>query len=744
MRLTEEQQLVVRHPLGRHATVSGTPGCGKTATLIARIVHMVRELHVAPDLILVVMFNRDARLAFKERLGGILKPHEMPEIHTFHSFCYAVAGWTQRELGFANRCLWEDSEIVYHVHTVVRTLVKDGDITAAEGDLVNAENVADTIALWKSKSLSPKNAGHRLMPDVYPAIYEWFEEVKKGATAVTFDDFAPRTVWMLNNLKTDTIRLRWCRYKHILIDEYQDVNYSQQLLIETLADIGDADVMAIGDDSQCIYEFRGARPYYLRRGFKARMSSKPLSEYRLSHSFRAGPVICQAAQNVISHNTDRVPSQLVAHNADRFGEVTVITENSTATLCRRVVDMVQRGREYPSEIMVLGRTYGQLGSTEAWLLGHQVPYVIEGREPFFERPENAVLLTYLRLATQLSEPLTEETSKQVLRVLNTPNRKLPRHQVEIALRTAQFGERPLHNVVSSLLDGDMYPSQKDQLIGLMALLNALSVRASESRRAYMVLEWLIEALGYEQHFTDFFGNGVAADERIQSVHALIDYARDTGLDVSQFLAHITDLDTTRGEAPDQVIKLTTVFKVKGLEANVVIIPDCIEGFMPVLRENGDLTYDKQGLVPDIEAGDVLEAERRLFYVAISRARRLVLIGSNDGRDPNHVPSRFLDELQLEPTVAIMTQLQRVEAGVDGAAQDLLHAVREHGGHKSILRTLLSRYLKQQVALAGKVATTGDTCSEVAFGYRNAHKGPVVHSQNEPPAPLGQGWINVKI
>ena len=141
-------------------------------------------------------------------------------------------------------------------------------------------------------------------------VYALFEEKRRQAKALTFDDFVPVAVRLLEH--SDTIAATWCnRYEHLIVDEYQDVNYGQQRLIEVLA--GDkAELMVVGDDDQTIYEWRGARSTYIIRDFQSQFANKPHSTYRLSHTFRFGPLAAQVAQNCISHNSNRVEKEVVS------------------------------------------------------------------------------------------------------------------------------------------------------------------------------------------------------------------------------------------------------------------------------------------------------------------------------------------------------------------------------------------------------------------------------------------------
>lgn len=752
--LTSEQLAVVQHPLGRHARVLAVAGSGKTTTLAHRIRYLITEQHVPPQQILVLMFNRLARQQFQTRLTEVgLSPQRQPPVHTFHSLAYGCIGqMTQRgTIPHATQSWFDDERIFYNVNVAITRLERANTIPTG---VVDPEAALAAISLWKGSLIPPERAGYRDDPFV-PQVYAEYEQLRLQQTALTFDDFVPLMVGLLE--QDAVLAQQWRgRVRHLIIDEYQDINYGQQRLLELLA--GEtADVMVVGDDDQTIYEWRGARPNYILREFQTVFANKPHTNYSLTRSFRFGPMLAQAAYNTISHNTTRVEKPLVAHRAAQPAELHLIADtpelDSAAALTQQLIRLVKDQHVLPTQMRVLARTYSQLARLEAAFLERHVPYRIEGRQPFFERKENRTLLDYLRLAFALDSVVDQSVEDWFLAIANTPSRKLSRQDLSRALRAGRYHQDTLRQVLTQLVDdprSTLYRSQQERIIELLDLLDSLRRRMLREANltAGNLLRELVDALHYLEHFTQYYGDGWESYDRQRAVRNFVDYAQGTGLSSTDFLKHVASLDTTCGAPEDEQLVLTTIFREKGCEYDYIFIPDCIEGYLPCLRESGSLIFDTAGRVAEPEPSQAVENERRLFYVALTRARKAVYIGTaaRPKGTSDSLPSRFLDELLLTPTLEVMGTLQRLAAG-QGDAAALLSAVRRHGGVRPVIQQLLAGYLKDvgNQDLSGAVAKLLATCPEVPFAYRFAYTPPTIPgAPARPPAPaLHRAWDRVR-
>lgn len=285
-KLTPEQVQVVHHPLGSHALVLAVAGSGKSTTMAHRIKHLVQECDVRPNTIQVLMFNALARKQFTAHLDKIsLNQTQQPTVHTFHSFSFHVINRMVKN-GYLppNTQFWlgDKTELIWL--TVKRAITHLEKTKRIPRDAVDPEEALNTIGLWKGSLIPPERAGSFASP-YFPLVFAEFEKLRLSAFALTFSDFIPLAIDILQN--DSYAYQKWCNdLEHVIVDEYQDINYGQQKLIELLA--GDqAHVMVVGDDDQTIYEWRGARPNYIIQDFAKVFDNKRVLAYRLSRSFRS-------------------------------------------------------------------------------------------------------------------------------------------------------------------------------------------------------------------------------------------------------------------------------------------------------------------------------------------------------------------------------------------------------------------------------------------------------------------------
>jgi DNA helicase-2/ATP-dependent DNA helicase PcrA len=251
MKLTLEQLQVVRHPLGQHARVLAVAGSGKSTTMAHRIKHLVLEHHVKPNAIQVLMFNALARKQFTKHLN--LPETRQPIVHTFHSFSFRLINEMVKESVIPlNTKFWLAGKTELIWLTVKRAITNLEKAKRIPPESVDPEDALNTIGLWKGSLIPPGRAGS-FTSAYLPLVYKEFERLRLEKAALTFNDFVPLAIDILEN--NPRVYERWCReLRHLIIDEYQDINFGQQRLIELLA--GDrADLMVVGDDDQTIYEF---------------------------------------------------------------------------------------------------------------------------------------------------------------------------------------------------------------------------------------------------------------------------------------------------------------------------------------------------------------------------------------------------------------------------------------------------------------------------------------------------------
>ena len=729
MQFSPEQQQVILHPPGQHARVMAVAGSGKTRTMAGRIKFLVEHQGIDPKNILVLMYNALARQEFKERLEQLEVPEPLrPPVHTFHSYTFGFINKMIKQGLMPPFVSWTDDGKVHQViHLALRNLGLKGQL--------DPEEVEGAISLWKGSLIPPQRAGCHSKPEL-PKAYAEFERLRAAEEGLTFDDFVPVAVGMLES-QSAAARESCSSVDFLIVDEYQDVNYGQQRLIELVA--GDrADVTVVGDDDQTIYEWRGARPSYIIREFKEAFANKPHVEYKLTRSFRFGPVIAQAAQNVIGFNSNRVPKDLVADKPRTVSQIVFVTEgaNQPIDVDKELTDQVEfllhQEQIEPTQIVVLARMFVQLSGLEAEFSMRRIPYHVLGAKPFFERREVRTLLDYVRVAVELDEPMTKARGDRFLLIANMPSRMLKKSLLQTVVQHALLARSSMAAVLTHLAEDPQSPLNKQQTARVVELHSVLRqagerVISGHDVSAGDFLRWLVKALAYEHQFDDYYGKGEESAERKLAVSSLVDYADKTVLAPLDFIEHVEGFDPTQGLPEDQQIRMTTIFKTKGLEYDYVFIPHCEEGYMPCLHRSDLAVFDTEGVVREPEASEAIENERRLFYVGITRARNTVFVGASTNPQKGHLakpmqPSRFLEEVQLESVNDILPALQRLVNEDWSGRQHFLDGVRQWAGCRWVKQNLVDSYIARlgDAELSGCVATLIGAVPEQPFAYKLAY------------------------
>ena len=665
MELTDAQQQVIAHPTGRHARVLAVAGSGKTTTMVKRIVHLMHERSVAPNHILVIMFNTMARQDFIAKLEANGIPGSMgPRVHNYHSFASQIRREGER-LGLLERRVdvWENDSkfkagiaLRKAIAMVTRSRRTEGGDRAAPQPDIDGEEAERAIGIWKGGLVPPDRAGYRGDPRI-PLVYAEFERLRLEAHAMTFDDFVPIAVDVLSRNPGQLARLAGT-YSHVIVDEYQDVNHGQQVMMELVSSQG-TEFMVVGDDDQTIYEWRGARPGYILDDYKVRLAHLPWDDYTLAQTFRFGRGLADAVGRVIGRNRIRALKTLVAHDGELAGQVEVVRDtgpeiqNSDEVLAHQVEALLSRGVP-PSQIIVLGRMYAQMSRMEIQLFRRKVPYRVVDHAPFFERREIKTLLAYLHLAIDFRKPLAAHASEWLLAVTATPSVMIPRSELSPWIASEVMRKSTVSEALATLV-GRCGPARTpiQRVTQLHDCLQAMHDRLNGMRppKAADLLDIVMLQVKYLEAFDNAWGEGEEALDKRLAVEEFLSYARELDVTAPRLLATVENADTRRGVPEDEQIRFATVFKVKGLEFDHVFIPRVDEAIMPAMRGPDPACFDTQTGLDVLHDGDRMEGERRLFYVGLTRARICAYVGtassipvavSSARRAPR--PSRFVSEM----------------------------------------------------------------------------------------------------
>lgn len=633
MEFTPEQQAIVQHHSG-HALVYAVAGSGKTTTLVGRIRHLIRHHGVRPVRILATTFTRDARRSLEQKLA------EYPEcagVHvlTLHALATRIVnraqemgltdliigeeGFSQRLFTASRKALLEElTENEREVAARLKQLAfRDFDtyLGVQKGNLRLPYIPAD-LPEHAAALITAPDAG----PDVYARLYAKHDELRRREGKLDFDDLIV-AAWMLMERFAALHRDISARWDYVNIDEFQDVNLAQSEMMHLVASQAQS-FMAIGDDDQTIYQWRGAHPRFIL-GFAERYGAQ---QFTLPSNFRCPMGVIALADRVIGQNRVRAAKRL---RATRTGNGVQVHPPRAGEAAHIAIRALRDGRD-PEEIVILLRTYAQSAEIEQVLLEEQVPYRLVGTVPFYRRAEVTTLTAYIELALAdldvlngdaLSPKRREQVQKLWRMVANRPSRYLRTNDVEYIARQAWRNGQTLAQVVQTYAAAQPEHVRKPLEVlstWLDFLMNDLGTAPGKD-----VLLDFVNATGYREYLIKTAPTTEFGEERAGSIDALAEMAQTRSL--GDLVTHLAELheqvryqETLQRRGEDDVPRLTlmTAFRAKGLEWPVVIVPDCVTGIYSN-KPSGDAAAS--------------EEERRVFYVAITRAQQELhlIVGADD-------------------------------------------------------------------------------------------------------------------
>ncbi len=621
--LTDEQRAIITAGY-EHAVITAVAGSGKTSTLAWRIRYLLEQGH-DPDRMLVLMFNRSARVDFERKLQevGSQSGLALPEVRTYHAMGFRLYKRFVREgylPGFSEKVL-TDQEISFQAWQLTRRLAPEDladEIRRSKKDFV--ETATGFIDLVKT-TLSPAEVvfeelgysdKHKYLIDLFHSFEQW----RKGQGRISYADMLYEPVMAIHQ-NPPLQRLVGNKMDLILVDEYQDTNEIQHLLLRYVA--GDrARVTVVGDPDQTIYEFRGAKPEFILKRFSDEFES-PL-EQTLSYTFRYGHRVALLANHLICHNTGRKDVLCHSHPSTPHTDITLHRVESDADT---VLQVLQGQSEAAlAGTAILFRVWSQSVPIELKLLARQVPYRIDaGKGALFSREVQAITALLVVVTGKLDNLPDEDRLELARQLLRFPHVGLKEPELEQLARflamdfdaLAPMAARKLRKLGEVLAQLRSYAGPVAGLISVYA----------EHTDLYEGIRSL--ALTHD-----------SAEERIDTVQGFRQYLRSLDVDAEGALAHLKALKQQAGEKQEGGVLLSTIHRTKGLEWPTVIIPGLQEKYLP---------YSPR---PQEDARAFLESERRLLYVAMTRTRQhLHLITRPASRQPHldgdQGPSRFMEE-----------------------------------------------------------------------------------------------------
>lgn len=634
MRLNPQQHAAVEHGEGPLLVLAGA-GSGKTRVITARIARLIAD-GVPPDAILAVTFTNKAATEMRERIARVVGGETANSLwlSTFHSFGVRFVRHESKALGLGSRfSIFDQGDSL----GVVRQLLR----TEAKADRrLDAQAILSRISLWKNALLRPQDV--RARDDEYDqaasSIYEAYETALEGMHAVDFDDLVIKPVRLLK--ERPGIRRKWRdRFRHILVDEFQDTNEAQLDLVRLLAN-DTQNVCVVGDDDQSIYGWRGAcvdNILDFEKHFPGAVVTK------LEQNYRSFESILNVANAAIGKASKRRYAKVLTAAREGGGPVRVCVlpepQEEAKFVAAEIRTLAKRGTDL-GEIAVLYRSNTQAKLLEEELRVAGVPYRVFGGTKFFDRKEIKDGIAYLRVALNVRDDLS------LRRVINTPARGLGAQSLR---HLAAFAEAQGSSLYGALKQASRVDSLSARAKESAVRLSDALERAGKGFRAGSFAQTagaLLRATGMLQDEADDSPEARARRANmnflLQSIKRVEERSGADRNALQQLLHHIAlDSNDDEAEAPSRQVTLSSLHSAKGLEFSAVFLIGCVEGVLPHAR-----TTDPK--ITDASTADV-EEERRLFYVGVTRARDLLYLTRakeriQRGRLTKLTPSRFLDGL----------------------------------------------------------------------------------------------------
>ncbi|MFC8917010.1 DNA helicase PcrA [Streptomyces sp. NPDC057116] len=639
--LNDQQRAAVVHTGSPLLIVAGA-GSGKTRVLTHRIAHLLATRHVHPGQILAITFTNKAAGEMKERVEQLVGPRANAMwVMTFHSACVRILRRESKRLGFTSSfSIYDAADSKRLISLVCRDLDLDpkkfppksfsAKISNLKNELIDEETFADQAADGFEKTLAEA--------------YRMYQARLREANALDFDDIIMTTVHLLQAFPDVAEHYRR-RFRHVLVDEYQDTNHAQYTLVRELVgtgyeDLDPAELCVVGDADQSIYAFRGAT---IRNILQFEEDYPDATTILLEQNYRSTQTILSAANAVIERNESRRPKNLWT-NAGEGARITGYVADTEHDEAQFVADEIDRltdaGEAKAGDVAVFYRTNAQSRVFEEIFIRVGLPYKVVGGVRFYERKEVRDVLAYLRV---LANP---EDNVPLRRILNVPKRGIG-ERAEAMIDALALRERITFPQALRRVDEayGMAARSANAVKRFNTLMDELRTIVESGAGPAVVLEAVLERTGY---LAELQASTDPQDEtRIENLQELaavaLEFEQERGEEpgtLAEFLEQVA-LVADSDQIPDEdeegsgVITLMTLHTAKGLEFPVVFLTGMEDGVFPHMRALGQTKE--------------LEEERRLAYVGITRAReRLYLTRSTMrsawGQPSYNPPSRFLEEI----------------------------------------------------------------------------------------------------
>lgn len=624
--LNPEQYRAVTTVNGAILIIAGA-GSGKTRVITFRIAHML-DMGIPQSQILALTFTNKAAKEMSDRVKELTQRKlQNLTVSTFHAFGVKVLRAEIDKLGYReNFSIYDETDRTALIKECGRELKFSPDAL----DIYKISQLFSNIKTGR-KNWQTEN-------DMYRQLYDCYQEGLKLYNAVDFDDLIVLPIKLFRE-NPDVLERYRDRFKYIMVDEFQDTSHQQYELMHLLAD---ENVAVVGDDDQSIYSWRGADYQNIinfEKDFK-------VTEIRLEQNYRSTGTILDAANGVISHNTNRKDKKLWSGKGEGKPIEIYMPENETEEanfIAESIQGIAIEEKKTYDDFGVLIRANTQSRYIEEAFLQANIPYTMSGGTSFFERKEIKDIISYLRVIANHDDDIN------LLRIINVPRRGIGRAAIQVINEEAEKLGSTLWTAIQSLVqteDSAASENLKEDLQDFVNLIESNRQKLLSGRGLSKKVREMVEEINYKDYLiTEYSKSEKAVRFKLKNIELLLEMMErweidpdNTNPSLFNYLNRITLMSRDNGDDENDKgkVNLMTIHASKGLEFPVVFIAGAEEGLIPHQRS------------VDENSGNV-EEERRLFYVAITRAREKLIISSCQKRRKMQAiiecePSRFLDEI----------------------------------------------------------------------------------------------------
>jgi len=702
--LNSQQLAAVKHEGSPLLVVAGA-GSGKTRVLTRRIAYLLAERNVAPFEVLAITFTNKAAGEMKDRVAQLVGDRaKVMWVSTFHSACVRILRREASLLGYTNSfTIYDQSDSLRLITLVMKDLNLDAKKYAPRA-------VAALISQAKNELLGPAdylNQSKDHFQEIVAQVFAIYQKRLSGANSMDFDDLIAKTVEVMQRHPEVRAKYR-SRFKHILVDEYQDTNHAQYVLIKELVGnqqdgISPAELCVVGDADQSIYAFRGAN---IRNILQFEADYPNAKTILLEQNYRSTQNILSAANAVIANNDGRKEKNLWSEagaGAMITGYVAESEHDEADFVVREIDRLRDLGKSNPGDTAIFYRTNAQSRVFEEVFMRIGIPYKVVGGVRFYERKEIKDFLAYLRVV------VNPEDEVSLRRIINTPKRGIGDRALDLLDLYAKDNNLTFWQSLCEVEKNQEIAQRSSfSLIEFVKLIQSLQTLVEAKTRPSVIAQAVLEQSGLLAELSE--SKDPQDEVRVENLEELVAVATeyeegevDEGEEISlvgflEDVSLVADADQIpEGEDHGGVVTMMTLHTAKGLEFPTVFLTGMEEGIFPHSRTLGD--------------PDELQEERRLAYVGLTRARENLFITRAEYRSawgaPNYnAASRFLSE--IPDSVIEWNQAQEKASPIKSSVKRSFTAPKPTGKVSNTMKLEVGERVSHDTFGMGTVvAVTGD-------------------------------------